>query len=98
MLLDVENKADISNVQYDPVCNSRGLNVDDMMACRNYLSDLGQTPCIVNGGETARFCEKGDVRISGRVNGGASAASSPCFAVSIGLDRIIRRCGRQGGK
>ncbi|KAF9523320.1 hypothetical protein CPB83DRAFT_898897 [Crepidotus variabilis] len=75
-------------------------NVDNTIACYNYLVNIGNNACTVPG-DNIVFCRAGDAAIGGsNLHQTAGAASSACWDVSIAVQWIFNHCnvgGRVGG-
>ncbi|KAF9531290.1 hypothetical protein CPB83DRAFT_849704 [Crepidotus variabilis] len=75
-------------------------NIDNTIACYNYLASIGNNACVVPGDNIA-FCRVGDVLIGGsNLHQTSGAASSACWDVSMAVQWIFSNCnagGRVGG-
>ncbi|KAJ3840648.1 hypothetical protein F5878DRAFT_522322, partial [Lentinula raphanica] len=74
-------------------------NVDDVIACFNYLQNIGSNTCAVNG-DNVQFCYAGTAQISGSNISGTSSAASRCSDVALAVQWIFTYCnvgGQVGG-
>ncbi|KAI0059299.1 hypothetical protein BV25DRAFT_1137433 [Artomyces pyxidatus] len=81
---------------YDPVCETyTTADVDNVIACFNYLESIGGNACTVDG-DNVQFCYSGDAQVTGSNISGTGSASSLCD-VALGLQWIFTYC-NQGGQ
>ncbi|KAJ3992867.1 hypothetical protein F5050DRAFT_1714948 [Lentinula boryana] len=66
-------------------------NVNDVIACFNYLENIGGNTCSVNG-DNVQFCYAGTAQISGSNVSGTSSAASLCSDVALGVQWIFTNC------
>ncbi|KAJ3719168.1 hypothetical protein C8R42DRAFT_113127 [Lentinula raphanica] len=74
-------------------------NVNDVIACFNYLENIGGNSCAVNG-DNSQFCYAGTAQISGSNVSGTSSAASLCSDVALAVQWIFTNCnvgGQVGG-
>ncbi|KAI0059297.1 hypothetical protein BV25DRAFT_1918544 [Artomyces pyxidatus] len=82
---------------YSPVCQTYSTgDVDDVIACFNYLEAIGGNACTVDG-DNVQFCYAGDAQVTGSNESGYPSASSLCSDVALGLQWIFTYC-NQGGR
>ncbi|RBR25029.1 uncharacterized protein FIESC28_02153 [Fusarium coffeatum] len=71
-------------------------NVNEAVACINYLASLGSQPCVATvSGQS--FCRRGNTQITGLARNG-NTATSTCQEVARGAGFIMDKCSRGDGK
>ena len=61
-------RAKTLTVRYDPTCGPSDeayTDVNDIIACYNYLQSLGTTQCTYTSGIAATMCTAGSARVDG---------------------------------
>ncbi|KAF1841381.1 uncharacterized protein K460DRAFT_397621 [Cucurbitaria berberidis CBS 394.84] len=83
--------SDEMSILVDPRCSNNYGNVNNAIACYNYLRSLGQRQCgVPDSQRSIIMCSTGNVRIEGHGIG----ASSWCEHVAVGVLWTIDHCTR----
>jgi len=82
--------------RYTSVCETyTTADVDDTIACFNYLQAIGSNNCGVSG-DNVQFCYSGNAQITGSNISGTGSASSACSDVAFAVQWVFTYCNQDG--
>lgn len=94
----------INGVTYDARCNNNNLNMNNVQACYNFIYEATATQgaCGIENDNIAKydgkFCQAGDVYVSGTAYGGNGHTFEDCETVAARVSAIVDLCGNKGGE